>query len=136
MAIAIIPPIRGRDAQGCGLFGASRDGGARQHNGVDFVCAPGELVLAFKTGTVTKLGYPYADKPEFRYVELHCPADGTRHRYFYVAPSVKVGDKVDAGAAIGKGQKLPYAGITQHYHFEVLRDGQHVDPLRYLAGLP
>lgn len=122
--------MRGNDAQGKGYFGASR--GSRTHQGVDFVGEPGEPVTAFLGGTVSKLGYPYADKLEFRYVEVRRP-NGDRVRYFYVEPSVKVGDLVKPGDRLGTCQRLPYAGITQHYHFEVLVGGVAVDPLRYLC---
>ena len=122
--------MRGHDSQGKGYYGAPR--GERTHKGVDFVAVPGEPVRAFIPGVVSKLGYPYADKPEFRYVELS-RANGDRIRYFYVAPTVQMGDQIQAGEMIGTCQQLPYEGITQHFHFECVVKGEHVDPLRYLC---
>lgn len=130
----IIPPIRGRDCKGSGYFGASR--GRRKHAGVDFVHCPGEPVCAFSAGTVTKLGFPYAHHLQYRYVQV-TDADGIECRYFYVEPCVALGDTVRAGQAIGATQKLGevYPGITEHFHFEIRRDGEHLDPLPYLGEL-
>lgn len=126
----IIPAIRGNDAQGKGYFGAPR--GDRIHKGVDFVAKPGEPVRAFMGGQVTKIGFPYADKPQFRYVELTRP-NGDRLRYFYVSPTVEVGDQIAPGEMLGQCQELPYPGITQHFHFECVVRGEHADPIRYLS---
>lgn len=126
----IIPAMRGNDAQGKGYFGAPR--GDRTHKGVDFVAKPGEPVRAFMAGTVTKLGFPYADKPQFRYVEVR-RVNGDSLRYFYVAPTVEVGDQIAAGEMLGTCQELPYPGITQHFHFECLVRGEYADPIKYLC---
>jgi len=130
--------MRGSDAQGKGYFGAPR--GDRIHKGVDFVQAlggseqikPGDPVRAFMAGTVSKLGFPYADKPAFRYVEVR-RVNGDNLRYFYVSPTVAVGDAISAGEMLGTCQELPYPGITQHYHFEVTVRGEHADPIKYLS---
>lgn len=126
----ILPPIRASDSQGRGYYGAPR--GSRTHNGVDFVYSPGDPVRALLSGTVSKLGYPYEDKPQFRYVELRRP-NGDLVRYFYVEPGVRVGDLVKVGEVIGTCQKLPYAGIIDHVHVEVKVQGEHVEPIRYLS---
>jgi murein DD-endopeptidase MepM/ murein hydrolase activator NlpD len=126
----LIPAMRGSDAQGKGYFGASR--GDRTHKGVDFVAKPGEPVRAFMAGTVSKLGFPYADKPAFRYVEVK-RINGDNLRYFYVSPTVAVGDQISAGEMLGTCQELPYPGITQHYHFEVIARGEYADPIKYLS---
>lgn len=124
--------MRGRDGQGAGYFGASR--GGRTHNGMDFVAVPGTPVTALSPGRVTKLGYPYADRPEFRYVEV-TDRDGLRCRYFYVQPSVTVGQSVGIGDTLGTTQMLPYDGIEQHFHFEVMKGrGEYLDPIKYLCG--
>ncbi len=126
----IIPPIRGADSQGKGYFGAPR--GDHTHKGVDFVATAGQPVKCFMAGTVSKLGYPYADKPEFRYVEIKRD-NGDLCRYFYVAPIVHEGQRVTLGQIIGMCQLLPYAGITNHYHFEVKVAGEFVEPIKYLC---
>lgn len=126
----IIPAMRGSDVQGKGYFGAPREG--HTHHGVDFVCSGGDPVRAFMSGTVSKLGQCYADKPEFRYVEVKRP-NADCLRYFYVSPTVQVGDQITPGEMVGTSQQLPYAGITQHYHFEVTVRGEYQDPIRYLC---
>ena len=126
-----ILPIRGTDAQGSGHYGAPR--GSRKHNGIDFCCYPGTEIQPFYPGKVTKIGYPYADKLEFRYVQI-TDVHGIHHRYFYVDPCVKLGDSVFLGDIIGKSQELPYEGITQHIHYEVKVNGEHVDPTPYIEG--
>ncbi len=56
--LIIRPPVnpwrgtRGTDSWGSGVFGASRDGGARQHLGLDFIAVVGDDVCAPITGTV------------------------------------------------------------------------------------
>lgn len=126
----IIPAMRGSDSQGKGYFGAPR--GDRTHKGVDFVAQPGEAVRAFMAGVVSKIGFPYADKPEFRYVEVR-RVNGDNLRYFYVSPTVALNDQISAGEMLGTCQELPYPGITQHYHFEVTVRGEFADPIRYLS---
>lgn len=138
--INVIPMMRGRDAQGAGRHGASRAGGSRLHNGCDFVSncdgvklIPGDSVLAFMPGKVTKLGYPYAHDFSFRYVQI-TDANNYNLRYFYVFPQVEEGEEVGAGTVLGSLQELPYPGIEQHFHFEVTRNGLHIDPIKFLCG--
>lgn len=127
----IIPPIRTQDLHGSGEFGAPR--GSRKHAGVDLACWPGSKVCALTHGKVTKLGYPYnptdPKKGHLRYVEV--TFDSTRFRYFYIEPSVEVGQSVNAFDILGVSQDLTsvYAGITPHVHFEIINaEGEHVDP--------
>lgn len=122
--------MRGNDSHGMGYFGAPR--GGRTHKGVDFVAKPGEPVRSFMAGQVSKIGYPYADKPDFRYVEVR-RINGDNLRYFYVSPTVVVGDQIDAGEMLGTCQELPYPGITQHYHLEITVRGEFADPIKYLC---
>lgn len=130
--------MRGSDSQGKGYFGAPR--GDRTHKGVDFVgtvgdpgpIKPGDPVRAFMAGRVTKIGFPYADKPQFRYVEVR-RVNGDSLRYFYVEPTVALNDEISAGEMLGTCQELPYPGITQHFHLEILVRGEYADPIRYLA---
>ena len=128
--LKVLCPQRQTDSQGSGHYGASR--GSRKHNGVDIACYPGSVVLSHINGVVTKLGYPYADKLEFRYVEI-TDDSSLRHRFFYVAPLVVIGESVEVGDQIGTTQELPYEGITQHFHYEVKNDvGIFLDPNDYI----
>ena len=127
---------RGHDAYGSGEFGASRDGGGRRHEGVDYVSVAGQPVVAPISGYVTKIGYPYGNDPELRYVEISNPALKYSARAFYVAPTVHEGDAVQIGDVIGKAESLQgrYGGITNHVHLEVLRSGRHIDAARLITA--
>ncbi|WP_162913285.1 peptidoglycan DD-metalloendopeptidase family protein [Rhodospirillaceae bacterium SYSU D60014] len=132
--------VRGNDTFGEGRFGARRDGGKRQHQGVDIIAEPAATVVSAVSGTVTKIGYPYGDDLSYRYVEV-TTEDGYVVRHFYVSPAdgLKVGDRVEAGRTqIGVSQDLGtrYEGITNHIHIEV-RDpsGRVIDPTPWLEGM-
>ena len=130
--------IRQQDDYGSGEYGASR--GSRLHKGVDF--AP--QVHAVTGGKVTKLGHPYANDLSYRYVQV-TDKDGYRVRYFYVSPSVAIGDVINEGQILGLMQDLGrrYHGtkeaprtITPHFHFEVMdKRGACIDPITYLDSL-
>ena len=123
--------VRGQDAQGSGEWLASR--GRRKHMGVDFVCDVDESVPTDVKGKVTKIGFPYSPKDKFkghlRYVEVTTELK-QRVRYFYIRPTVSVGDMVDIGDEIGVSQDLTkiYPGITQHIHLEIIA---YVNPLEF-----
>ena len=117
------------DRWGQGSFGASRDGGKRTHVGVDYAAWPGSVLLSPVMGTVTKLGYPYADHMELRYVQVTDDL-GRDHRFFYVDPAVHTGMAVGVGDRLGKVQALDYLyeGITPHVHYECRLDGEYINP--------
>ena len=119
--------VRKWDEYGGGAFGDSR--GDRLHKGIDLICPSGEEVLSPVAGEVTKLGYTYSDDLSYRYVEV--TAEGYRYRLFYVAPTVRVGDKVEYGDPVGTAQNIKrrYPGITPHVHFEIRNtEGDYIDP--------
>ncbi len=121
---------RGIDGYGSGCFGASRDGGQRLHNGIDYECAAGSFIFPVEPGRVTKLGYPYGDDLTFRYVEV-TDVTGYHWRYFYVDPAVVLGDYITESTMLGRLQALEgrYPGITPHCHLEVKDgEGNYIDP--------
>ena len=114
---------RGHDAYGYGEFGTRRDGGARRHEGVDFVADAGQEVVAPISGFVTKIGYAYAGDQDLRFVEITNPALHRTARVFYVRPTVDVGDAVAVGRPIGRARTLQDkypAGMTDHVHLELM----------------
>ena len=127
---------RGHDAFGSGEFGASRDGGDRHHEGVDYVDTPGQQVVAPISGYVTKIGYAYDDNRELKFVEITNPALHYAARAFYVSPSVQEGDVVQMGEAIGTAESLQsrYAGITNHVHLEVMKQGHRLDAQHFILA--
>jgi murein DD-endopeptidase MepM/ murein hydrolase activator NlpD len=134
--LLVKPPVRKWDTHGNGAWQAAR--GKRLHNGIDYACMPDSEVLAVTSGTVTKLGFPYSlddpKKKHLRYVQITDPADFAV-RYFYVLPTVTVGDEILEGTPIGLSQSLDsvYPGITPHVHLEVKDpSGTFVNPETYL----
>jgi murein DD-endopeptidase MepM/ murein hydrolase activator NlpD len=116
---------RGHDDFGEGQFGARRDGGSRNHEGVDYTAVAGQAVNAPISGYVTKIGYAYAGSTDLKFVEITNPALGYVARAFYVTPGVEVGQTVRLGQAIGRVESLQghYPGITDHVHLEVMEPG-------------
>lgn len=110
------------DAYGEGRFHATRDGGARLHEGVDYVASAGQVVDAPISGYVTKIGYAYPGDHVLRFVEIENPALHLQARVFYVDPDVAVGQAVAVGRPIGRAhslQKKYPGGIIDHIHLEI-----------------
>jgi len=128
---------RTSDNYGSGSYKASR--GKRIHNGQDFAAPKGSICLSATSGIISKFGYPYADKLEYRYVEV--TTDGLKLRYFYVQPDpcLIVGDNISKRTRLGLVQDLTTAypnGMTNHVHFEIKqKDGSYIDPNEYLKSI-
>ena len=123
------------DEAGQGHFGADR--GARTHRGVDFYLLPGAVLLSPVTGTITKVGYPYADDLSYRYVEVTLMSTA-KHRFFYVEPEHDVGTVVQVGTRLGTAQDIvkryPDIGMKNHVHYEIkTNEGTYVNPEEYWA---
>ncbi len=99
------------------------------HAGVDFAGKDGSDVIAVAGGVVTHASkrYGYGLMVEITH------GDGFVTRYGHHADIlVNVGDIVKRGQVIGKmGSSGRSTG--PHVHFEVLKNGMHVDPARYVA---
>lgn len=118
---------RSHDHYGFGAFDASRDGGERRHEGVDYVSRPGQTVVAPMSGYITHLGYAYSDDPGLRSIEITNPALNYVARVLYVSPDVKLGQAVHLGDALGKAQSLQVKypdGMTNHVHVQIARKGR------------
>lgn len=130
--------MRHEDEFGYGHFGASRDGGTRDHKGVDYRADAGQPVRAPISGYVTKIGTAYASSPEYLYVEIRNPALRYEARVFYVDPDVRVGQSVHLGDVIGtvRSLKLKYGdGMTDHVHLELSGpNGEKFDATRVLTA--
>jgi murein DD-endopeptidase MepM/ murein hydrolase activator NlpD len=100
------------------------------HAGVDFAGAPGSPVISVGPGVVTFSGYKagYGNL-----VEITHPT-GYMTRYGHNARNL-----VRVGQSVQKGDPVAIIGSTgrstgTHVHFEVLRDGNVLNPARYLAA--
>ncbi len=128
---------RATDAYGDGCFHASRDGGAREHEGVDYVATAGQTVAAPISGYVSKIGYAYPDDQTLKFVEIDNPALHLTARVFYVDPRVAVGDSVAVGHPIGQAHSLQRRyplGITDHVHLELAERGRKMDAEKLIVA--
>lgn len=115
------------------LFGWRNDpiSGKREfHEGVDFASKPKTLVTAVAAGIVTWSGKRngYGNMIEINH------GNGYATRYAHNKENlVAVGDKIE------KGQPIAVIGSTgrstgTHVHLEVLHNGEHVDPKKYISA--
>lgn len=130
--------VREHDAYGFGAFGASRDGGSRRHEGVDFIADAGQTVVSPISGFVTKIGFAYADDADLKFVEISNPALNYAARVFYIDPQVEVGQPVRMGQPIGAHatleKKYP-GGMTDHVHLEIIDGvGTRIDAARVITA--
>lgn len=128
--------MRMPDDWGQGNFGASR--GSRTHNGVDLACWPDAILTSPVKGRVTKINNVYSDPDKSRYLYVEVTDDDElRHRFFYVKPSVKVGEIVDADEPLGSVQDIRVAysnSMTPHVHYEIIHKGKYLDPTPFAIG--
>jgi len=124
-------PIRGGwISSGYGLRTDPLTGRKEFHKGIDFTGRPHSKVLAMASGVVTWSGW----KHEYGNVVEINHGNGYVTRYAHNKKNlVAVGDKVE------KGQPIAVMGSTgrstgAHVHFEVLRDGKIVNPVKYVAS--
>lgn len=101
---------------------------SRMHKGVDLKAPKGCAVLAYDSGEVTVAGKRrgYGLSVDVKH------SDGTVTRYAHMSKlAVKRGERVAKGDALGAIGRTGRAS-TNHLHFEVLKDGQAVNPMPYL----
>jgi len=118
----IINPTGGRvregDDYGCGTFMAPR--GGRLHRGLDFVCVPGQSVIAPCDCHFSRVAIPYSGE-EYSGVLLVAKV-GFTIKMFYLEPEeFKPGQAIRRGDMIGIAQDISvkYPGMTPHIHLEI-----------------
>ncbi len=98
------------------------------HKGIDWACNTGTKIMASCSGTVITAGwvngYGYC-------VELEHP-DGKHTKYGHLSEI-----KVRVGQYVNQGEVIALSGNTgnstgPHLHFEIIIDGERVNPLNYL----
>ncbi len=117
-------PVQGTPTSGYGTRIDPIKGTTSVHPGFDLAAKTGTPVSAAAAGTVVHAGPAgtYGNLVTIRH------EGGYETRYAHLsAVSVKVGDRVDAGAPIGAVGTTGYS-TGPHLHFEVRHDGTTVDP--------
>jgi peptidoglycan LD-endopeptidase LytH len=132
LAAALPFPVVGGEASSIrSLFGASRDAGRRNHEGVDIFVGRLTPVLAVASGSAM----PGHDALGGNTVWLNTP--GTSYYYAHL-DRVAVSDqqRVKVGDVLGYvGNSGNASGVPSHLHFGVYRWGREpVDPLPLLLG--
>ena len=100
-----------------------------QHDGIDLVAPQGSAVYASASGVVRTI--IRSNKGLGNIVEID-------HRNGYVTRYALLGDiSVSQGRTVKRGQKIGTVGISSttfapHLHYEVLRDGNVLDPVHFL----
>jgi len=110
-------------------FGMRKDpftGTSRFHKGIDLAAPAGTPVVAALPGKVISAGY----KSGYGNTVLVEHDGGLKTRYGHLASiNVKVGDMVTSESTLGKvGSTGRSTG--PHLHFEVIRDGVHINPAK------
>lgn len=124
-------PLAMRNARISSLFGYRRHPvykDKRFHGGVDYAAPTGTAIYASGTGTIEMARYVngYGNYIKIRHNSEYETAYGHMSKY---ASGMRPGVKVKQGQIIG------YVGSTgrstgPHLHFEILRKGQRIDPLK------
>jgi murein DD-endopeptidase MepM/ murein hydrolase activator NlpD len=154
LGLDIVSPLDGGTRLGTSGPGADRDGGERAHRGLDVDATVGEPVRAVADGVVQFAGLDLPGQIPARpllprqlrrfrartmgpggfFVRI-MHADGIRSGYFHLTGfRVVAGQTVKAGDVIGTVGRTGIKVSGSHLHFEVHRDGELEDPVRFLAA--
>ena len=133
IALSTRKPVLGGDVRLLSGFGVRRHPilmVLRMHVGIDWAAPAGTPVVAATGGRVTFAGV----KGEYGNMVLVDHGGGWSTRYAHLsAIDVRAGDCIAALSAIGKVGSTGVASGTL-LHFEVIRDGTPIDPMRIPAA--
>ena len=129
-AIPSVNPVGGGIAAG---FGWRTNPWPEFHKGVDLEANYGDMVRAAAAGTVVSAGW---DPGGFGIKVDIDHGNGYHTWYVHLSRTAVV-----AGQRVTKGQPIAYVGSTgestgPHLHYQVMLDGQPIDPAPYLHGVP
>jgi murein DD-endopeptidase MepM/ murein hydrolase activator NlpD len=106
--------------------------GLYEHVGIDVAMTRGTPVIATAPGVVSQLKRSDLQAGYGNYVDID-------HGHGVVTRYAHLGDiHVKFGARVRKGEKIATVGtsggsIAPHLHYEILRDGENVDPVIYMV---
>ena len=136
-AAALVFPVAGTTARAIGSpFGEARDGGNRQHEGIDIFAPAHTRVVAAAPGIITAVATtPIGGKVVWQ----EDPQRSVTYYYAHLSSqSVRAGDRVLAGDEIGTVGNTGNARATpSHLHFAVYKPGRvAIDPVPFLFDQP
>ena len=146
---ALVSPLDGAPRKITSAMGDERDGGRREHEGVDFASYIGEPVRAVADGVVRFAGVggknvkasairSVKGKPMGRagiYIKVQ-HADDVVSAYMHLSDVVvSRGDEVRAGQLIGHVGRSGIQASSAHLHFELRHGGVRVDPMPALGEM-
>lgn len=120
-------------------FGSRVDpitGGIDSHNGVDFGCNAGDPIFATKSGKVTRAGWENPSNHGQGYGQrIYLQHDGQLLSIYAHLSAIHV----KPNQTIKAGQRIGSCGTTgsstgNHLHFEIVINGNKVNPLPYIEG--
>jgi murein DD-endopeptidase MepM/ murein hydrolase activator NlpD len=129
-------PVEGRDARAVGsVFGDPREGGRREHHGIDIFAPAGTPALAATAGRVSRV-----DTTEVGGNVVWMRDDARRLSLYYAhlqSQSVRPGQRVARGEPVGRvGNTGNARGTPAHLHFGIYPLLGPVDPLPYVRQPP
>ncbi len=129
-AIPSLNPVRGEVAAG---FGWRTNPWPEFHKGVDLAANYGDAVHAAAAGTVVSAGW---DPGGFG-IKVDIDHGNGYHTWYAHLSRVAV----QAGQHVTKGEPIAFVGSTgestgPHLHYQVMYDGQPIDPAPFLTGVP
>lgn len=133
MAAALTFPVLGRTTRAINsYFGEARDGGKRDHEGIDIFAPSGTAVVAVAPGVITTVNTTSLGG---KVVWQHDPVRNVTYYYAHLkSQDVKRGERVKAGDVIGTVGNTGNARSTPpHLHFAVYKPGRiAIDPVPFL----
>lgn len=129
-AIPSIDPVDGADVVGCYCYRSYPDN--EFHPGVDLGANYGDVVRAAAAGTVA-----FADWDGGYGEKIDIDHGNGYHTWYAHLSKIEVQD----GQFVHKGEEIGLVGSTgystgPHLHYQVMLNGQAVDPTPYLDGVP
>ncbi len=127
------PPVEGKVSFSFGQKSAVLGDNSKTHKGVDIKARRGTVVKAAGDGKVIAATSRYQGKRAWGKVVVIDHGHGLVTRYAHLdSYRVKRGDRVNAGHVIGAvGSTGKSTG--PHLHFEVIQDGEQIDPTPVIA---
>lgn len=130
-------PVAGKNSHAIrSFFGDMRDGGRRDHEGIDIFAERGTDVIAVADGIITKVAHTNIGG---LVVWQHDPKRGVEYYYAHLnTQNVNAGQRVQAGDVVGTVGNTGNARSTPpHLHFAVYRPGRlAINPVPFIYDAP